>query len=212
MKNIFKYTASQHTIVVPNATPIFAPVIAPNRSAPVVLLLLATLLFLVGCKSKHTITEKTIINTDSTAILSLNDSLYKKEIQIANLQIDLQRLREENIRLSNETSTHQISYDTSAPVNPQTGKPPIASELITISKSTLEQNKKKYETLLQSESIEKESLTKQNRNLQLSVEKLTNENKQLSEKTNSPGLNLKLFLAGLILGVILSLFYLYRNM
>jgi FtsZ-binding cell division protein ZapB len=183
-----------------------------TRIAALFLLLLITLLFLGGCRSKQTITEKTTIKIDSTAIWSLNDSLYKKETQISNLQNDLQRLREENTRLLNETSTHQISYDTSAPVNPQTGKPPITSERFTVSKSILEQTQKKYETLLQSESIEKESLTKQNRNLQLSVEKLTNENKQLSEKTNSSGLNLKLFLAGLILGVILSLFNLYRNM
>jgi hypothetical protein len=160
--------------------------------------------FLVGCKSKHTIIERTTTKTDSTAIWNLNDSLYKKETLIAILQSDLQRLRDENIRLLNDASTHLISYDTSAPVNPQTGKPPIASESYTVSKSTLEQSKKEYETQLQTATIEKETLTRQNRNLQLTVEKLTNENKQLTEKTTTPGLNLKPLLAGLISGLILS--------
>jgi hypothetical protein len=168
------------------------------------LLLITTILFLEGCKTKQTITEKTINNTDSTAIWNLNDSLYKKETLIAILQSDIKRFRDENIRLLNEASTHLISYDTSAPVNPQTGKPPISSESYTINKSTLDQSKKEYETLLQTASLENETLTRQNRNLQLTVEKLTNENKQLTEKTTTPGLNLKLFFAGLISGMILS--------
>jgi len=177
---------------------------APFKIIALILLIAATLLFLVGCKTKHTITEKTITQTDSTALWNFNDSLYKKETLIAILQSDLQRLRDENIRLLNESSIHQISYDTSAPVNPQTGKPPIASESYTVSKSTLEESKKEYETQLQTISLEKETLTRQNRNLQLTVEKLINENKQLTEKTTSPGLNLKFFLAGLISGVILT--------
>ncbi len=181
-----------------------APVIiAPVRTAALFLLLLTALFFLVGCKTKHTISEKTITKTDSTAIWNLNDSLYKKETQISNLQIDLQRLREENTRLLNETSTHQISYDTSAPVNPQTGKPPIASERFTVSKSILEQTKNEFETLLQTASLENESLSRQNRDLHLTVDKLTNENKQLTEKTKPQRLNYKLYLAGLISGIIL---------
>ncbi|MBP8975548.1 MAG: hypothetical protein KBG83_02425 [Bacteroidetes bacterium] len=165
---------------------------------------MTTLIFLEGCKTKQTITEKATVKTDSTAHWDLNDSLFKKETLLAILQSDLQRLRDENIRLLNEASTHLISYDTSAPVNPQTGKPPIASESYTINKSTLDQSKKEYETLLQTASLENETLTRQNRNLQLTVEKLINENKQLTEKTTSPGLNLKPLLAGLISGMILS--------
>ena len=206
MKNQAKNkTAPLTTAPLKCATVTNAPVIiAPIRTAALFLLLLTVLLFLVGCKTKHTISEKTITKTDSTAIWNLNDSLYKKETQIAILKSDLQRLSDENLRLTNETSTHLISYDKSSPINPQTGKPPIASEMFTISKNTLEQTKKDYETLLQTVNIENESLTRQNRNLQLTVEKLINENKQLSEKTNSTGLNLKLFLFGLVAGVILS--------
>jgi len=89
-------------------------------------------------------------------------------------------------------------------VNPQTGKPPIASEVISLSKSTLEESKKELESLLQTAFLENEALTRQNRNLQLTVEKLTHENKQLTAKTTSPAVNLKPLLIGLILGVILS--------
>ena len=180
-------------------------IIAPVKTAALFLVLFTALLFLLGCKAKHTIIEKTTTKTDSTAIWNLNDSLYKKGTLIAILQSDLRRLRDENLRLLNETSTHLISYDTSAPVNPQTGKPHIASERFTISKNTLEQTKKEFETLLQTVTIENESLTRQNRVLHLTVEKLTNENKQLTEKiTTSPSVNLKLLLAGLFSGVILS--------
>ena len=166
----------------------------------------------MGCKTKHTISEKTITKTDNTAIWNLNDSLYKKETMIAILKRDLQRLRDENLRLVNESSTHQISYDTSAPLNPQTGKPPIASESFTVSKSTLEETKKEYETLLQTASLETASLTRQNQILQLTVEKLTNENKQLTEISHtSTSYNFKLFLFGLLFGVILS-FLIYLNL
>lgn len=210
MKNEAKHaTAPVKTAPVKSITPITAPLTTastkcpPVKTAALLLLLITTMPFLVRCKSKHTIIERTTTKTDSTALWNLNDSLYKKETLITILQSDIQRLMDENIRLLNETSTHLISYDTSAPVNPQTGKPPIASESYTVSKSTLEQSKKEYENLLQTATLENATLTRQNRNLQLTVEKLTNENKQLTEKTATPGLNLKLLLAGLISGMIL---------
>jgi len=178
-----------------------------GRITTLFLLLLATLLLSAGCKTKHTISEKTITKTDSTAICTLNDSLFKKETQIANLQINLQRLREENARLSNKTSTHQISYDTSAPLNPQTGKPPVASESFTISKSTLEETKKEHETLFQTASLENESLNRQNLDLQLKVENLTNENKQLTGKTTTSGFNTKIFFTGLFFGLVFSIVF-----
>jgi hypothetical protein len=196
-----------------SSPPTIAPVAAsPFRTAALLLLLLMALLFLVGCKAKHIITEKTITKTDSTAIWNLNDSLFKKEIRIVNLQTDLQRFSDENLRLRNETSTHLISYDTSAPVNPQTGKPPISTESFIVSKGTLEETKKEFETLLKSTTTENKILTRQNHNLQLTVEKLTNKNKQLTDKiTTSPGINFKLFLFGLFFCVILS-FLIYLNL
>ena len=176
-----------------------------TRIAALFLLLLITLLFLGGCRSKQTITEKTTIKIDSTAIWSLNDSLYKKETQISNLQIDLQRLREENTRLLNETSTHQISYDTSAPVNPQTGKPPISSETKTVSKFFYEQAIKEYEMI--STELRKNLIqtTAINITLEQEVKKLTDENKEIKQnKIPTAGLNLRLFFAGFFIGIILA--------
>lgn len=212
MKNLFKHTASQLIIVVPNTTPIvvpviapvIAPVVAPNRTTPVVLLLLATLLFFGGCKAKHTLTENTTIKTDSTALWNLDDRLYKKGTLIANLKSDLQRLREENIRLLNETSTHLISYDTTAPVNPVTGKPPIASESFIVTKSTLEQTIKNYETLLKTVSLENQTLTQQNHILKLAVEKMTNENiVKNSYFSQLDRLNLLFYFIGIVIGLFL---------
>lgn len=196
----------------PAASPLpAAPVKCSFFGTPVLfLLLITTILFLEGCKTKQTITEKATVKTDSTAHWDLNDSLFKKVTLLATLQSDLQRFRDENTRLLNEASTHFISYDTAAPVNPQTGKPPIASETISLSKSTLEETKKELETLLQTTSLENDELTKQNLNLQLTVDKLIDENKQLTEKTASPVFNLKLFLAGLLSGFLLSLLF-YLN-
>jgi len=176
-----------------------------HKSALLILLILTALLFLVGCKSRQTIMEKRTIRTDKTAIWNLKDSLYKKEAQLAILQTDLQRTRNENIHSINEISKHEIFYDTSTPINPDTGKPPIASEVISISKSLLEETKKELETFLQATSIENQNLTKQNIGLQLKIENLTKENEELTAKTStSPAFNLKIFLTGIILGVIFS--------
>ena len=142
MKKLVKLATSQLTIVVPNATPIFVPVvvpvIAPNRTTPVVLLLFTTLLFLVGCKPKQIITEKVVTKIDSTAVISLKNELHAKEIQVENLKTDFKRLSDENTRLMSEASTHTINYDTAAPVDPHTGKYPIASETISQTKSLLD--------------------------------------------------------------------------
>jgi ATP-dependent Zn protease len=97
---------------------------------------------------------------------------------------------------------------TSAPLNLESDKLPIASESFTVSKSTLKETKKECESLLQAAYIENQTLIQQNNNLHLTVEKLTNENKQLTERTTSP--NLTLFLTSLFLGLI-PLFLIYLN-
>ena len=214
MMNEHKLTASQFTIVVPNATPIFvpvvvpviAPVVAPNRTAPVVLLLLATLLFLVGCKPKQIITEKVVTKIDSTAVISLKNELHAKEIQVENLQTDFKRLSDENTRLMSESSSHTINYDTAAPVDPHTGKYPIASETITQSKSLLEKTIKEFEILEQEYNNEIYKLTKENQNLEYTLETLKEENLSLKEKiTPTTGFNFRLFFAGMIFGIVLIL-------
>lgn len=171
-----------------------------------VVLFITMLYLFAGCKPNQLITEKVTTKTDSTVLWNLQDNLYKKEVQITNLQADLQRTRDENIRLTNEISKHEIYYDTTAPVNPETGRPPVASETIATSKSTLEETKKEYETLLKEASIENQNLTQQNANLQLTIQNLANENKELKDKTTtSTSFKFKLFFTGLITGILLSL-------
>ena len=206
MMNEQKLTASQHTIVVPNATPIFVPVVAPNRTAPVVLLLLATLLFLVGCKPKQIITEKVVTKIDSTAVISLKNELHAKEIQVENLKTDFKRLSDENTLLMSEASTHTINYDTAAPVDPHTGKYPIASETITQTKSQIDKTIKEFEILQQEYNNEIYKLTREDQNLDYTLEALKEENHSLKEKiTPTTGFNFKLFFAGMIFGIVLIL-------
>ena len=218
MKKLVKLATSQLTIVVPNATPIFvpvvapviapviAPVVAPNRTAPIVLLLFTTLLFLVGCKPKQIITEKVVSTTDSSAVISLKNELQTKEIQIENLKTDFKRLSDENTRLMSESSSHTINYDTAAPVDPHTGKYPIASETITQSKSLLEKMIKEFEILEQEYNNEIFKLTRENQNLDYTLEALKEENHSLKEKiTPTSGFNFKLFFAGMIFGIVLIL-------
>jgi len=214
MKKLVKLATSQLTIVVPNATPIFvpvvvpviAPVVAPNRTTPVVLLLFTTLLFLVGCKPKQIITEKVVTKIDSSAVISLKNELHAKEIQVENLKTDFKRLSDENTRLMSESSSHTINYDTAAPVVLHTGKYPIASETITQSKSLLEKTIKEFEILEQEYNNEIYKLTRENQNLEFTLETLKEENHSLKEKiTPTTCFNFKLFFAGMIFGIVLIL-------
>lgn len=103
----------------------------------VILTLGLIIFFAMGCKPKQVIQEKIIYKTDSLAITKLRDSLHRQEKKIAILEIDLLRTKEENSKLTNEVSRYETYYDTSKPIVPETGKPPIASEITTISKSQL---------------------------------------------------------------------------
>jgi regulator of replication initiation timing len=214
MIKLVKLATSQLTIVVPNATPIFvpvvvpviAPVVAPNRTTPVVLLLFTTLLFLAGCKPKQIITEKVVTIIDSSAVISLKNELHEKEIQVENLKTDFKHLRDENTRLMSEASTHTINYDTAAPVDPHTGKYPIASETITQTKSQIDKTIKEFEILQQEYNNEIYKLTRENQNLDYTLEALKEENISLKEKiTPTTGFNFKLFFAGMIFGIVLIL-------
>ena len=198
---------TQHATVPAGAPPAIAPVTTtPFRTAALLLLLLATLLFLVGCKPKQIITEKVVTTIDSSAVISLKNELHAKEIQVENLQTDFKRLSDENTRLMSEASTHTVNYDTAAPVDPHTGKYPIASETITQSKSLLEKTIKEFEILEQEYNNEIFKLTRENQNLDYTLEALKEENHSLKEKiTPTSGFNFKLFFAGMIFGIVLIL-------
>ncbi len=198
---------TQHATVPAGAPPAIAPVTTtPFRTAALLLLLLATLLFLVGCKPKQIITEKVVTTIDSSAVISLKNELHAKEIQIETLKTNFKRLSDENSRLLSEASSHTINYDTAAPVDPHTGKYPIASETITQSKSLLDKTIKEFEILEQEYNNEIYKLTRENQNLDYTLEALKEENHSLKEKiTPTSGFNFKLFFAGMIFGIVLIL-------
>ena len=196
---------AQHTTVPVGAPPessppTIAPVTTtPFRTAALILLLFTTLLFLVGCKPKQIITEKVVTTIDSSAVISLKNELHAKEIQIENLKTDFKRLRDENTRLMSEASSHTINYDTAAPVDPHTGKYPIASETITQTKSLLEKTISEFEILQQEYNNEISKLTRENQNLGYTLETLKEENRTLKEKiTPTTKYNFRLFFAGMI--------------
>ena len=167
---------------------------------------IAILQLLLACKPNQLITEKVITKTDSTAVWNLEKELHEKEIRITLLETDLKRTKDENLNLRNEISKHEIHYDTTAPVDTSTGRPPVSAEIITITKSWMEKTIKEYETLIQQTSTENETLTTENTNLQLTVKTLVNENRELKEKTIAAGNTRSwLFSIGLMAGILLSL-------
>lgn len=172
-----------------------------------ILIIFIPLLLIVGCKPNQIVTEKISAQSDSSAVVLLENEISQKEIIIAALQSDLTRFKEENLNLMNEVSIHQIKYDTSQPIDSETHKPPISTEIITTSNTQLEKSLKEYELLLREASIENKNLTTQNSNLQLTVESLINENETLKTKTPSQSrLNYYLFFVNIIF---LSLLVLY---
>jgi hypothetical protein len=173
----------------------------------VILTLGLILFFATGCKPKQIIQERTVYKSDSLAITKLRDSLYRQEKKIAILEIDLLRTKEENSKLTNEVSRYETNYDTSKPIVPETGKPPIASEITTISKSQLEKNLKEQVKLNAEYRIENEMLTRVNRNQELIIQALQEENRDLKEKTTpTTGFNFKLLFIALIIGIAVGVF------
>ena len=164
---------------------------------------LLILVALAGCKPKQIIQERTITKVDSTAVISLKSELQKKVIESELLKTDLERTREEIIKLRSEVSQHEINYDTNAPLKPD-GTYPIASETKTESKTEYEQTKKEYLKIIDELKKEVQEVTTKNINLDQEVKKITEENKELKSKTTpTTGFNFRLFGWGVLIGVIL---------
>ena len=156
-----------------------------------------------GCKPQQIITEKTVTKIDSTSVLTLRNELQKKVVEVELLKTDLERKRDENTRLQSEASTHQINYDTDAPLKPD-GTYPIASETKTESKSLYEKTVKEYEKKLSAYEKKTDSLISTITDLRTEVKVLTNENTELkSKETQTTGFNFRLFFIGVIVGMIL---------
>jgi hypothetical protein len=157
----------------------------------------------IGCKPKQIIQEKVVTKIDSSQVITLKDELQKKTIEVELLKTDLERTRDENIRLQSEVSSHVINYDTEAQIKPD-GQYPKANETITQSKYIYERTIKELEVLKQQYSKKVDSLIIVNKNLQQSIELVTNENKSLSEKTTpTTGFNFRLFFIGVIVGILI---------
>lgn len=173
----------------------------------IILTLGLIIFFATGCKPKQIFQEKTIYKTDSLAITKLRDSIYRYEVKVGILETDLERTRAENITLMSEVSRYERYYDTNKPIDPQTGKPPVSSEITTISKSQLEKNLKEYEKLFAEYRIENESLTRINRNQELIIESQREEIMDLEHKTTpTTGFNFRLFFWGMVAGIAVSVF------
>lgn len=177
----------------------------------IVILFIISVVF-IGCKPKQIIIEKVITKVDSIAITSMKNELQKKVIEIEFLKTDIERSRDEISRLTSESSSHTINYDTTGPVNPETGKYPILQEIITNTKSQLDRMTKEMESLKQEHAKEVDSFITANTDLKIRVDKLTIENSELNKKiTPTTGFNFKLFFCGIISGAGICLIIFFRK-
>lgn len=164
------------------------------------------LFFATGCKPKEVLHIRTATIIDSTEVLRLRSEVSTLITENTTLKTDLERFREENIRLRSEVSKHEIKYDTDAPLKPD-GYYPIASEVKTISITEYEKTIKEHEKEIRELNKELQQTATKNINLEQTVEKLTEENKDLKSKTTpTTGFNFKLFLWGMVAGIALILF------
>lgn len=172
----------------------------------IILLCGLILFFATGCKPKQVITEKTVTKVDSTAITQLRSELQQKTGEAESLQNELERRRDENSRLQEEVSKHEVEYDTSAPINPDTGKPPVKKETTTSSTSLLEKKLNESEKITAELQRENVSLQTKNTNLEYEVKqyrKIDAEYK--SKRVPQTGFNFRLVFWSLVIGAILGI-------
>lgn len=175
--------------------------------------MMAMAVLLLGCGTGKRVTVREVRETDSTAVWEMKDSLQRKVTEIALLKTDLQRMREENVTLRSEGMTVEIKYDSAAPIDTTTGKPPVVSERITTLLNHYEKGVSEGEWRQEEEWRQRESLLRENSSLQLTVATLTKENRELKEKNTSPYPLRALWLmplAGMALGAVLAR-WLYRR-
>ena len=166
--------------------------------------------FATGCKPKEILHVRTVTAIDSTAVLNLSSEVSKLTKENATLKTDLERFREEVIKLRSEVSKHEINYNTDAPLKPD-GYYPIASEVKTISKTEYDRAIKEYEKVVEELTKELEVFESKVTTLEQTVEKITEENTDLKNKTTpTTGFNFKLFLAGVLTGIVLIIFVKFR--
>ncbi len=171
------------------------------------------ILLLTGCKSKQTIQERYITTVDSTAVVVLSQKLEEATKENIQLKGKLESVKEENSKLTSDMESHTVNYDTTAPVNPETGKYPIASETTTVSKSVFDKTIKEYETLTKEYKREVNALTQRSSNLEYELTNLRGENRELKSKTVRDGFSIKWYLFGVLSGaaVMIVVFIYFRK-
>ena len=171
----------------------------------VILTLGLILFFATGCKPKEILHVRTVTTIDSTAVINLSSEVSKLTKENATLKTDLERFREENIKLRSEVSKHEIKYNTDAPLKPD-GYYPIASEVKTISKTEYDRAIKEYEKAVEQLKKEIEHQELVSTNLEQTVQKVAEENKDLKNKaTPTTGFNFRLFFSGVASGIIIMI-------
>ena len=168
--------------------------------------ILIILVILAGCKPKQVVTEKVAGTSDSTSTLAIQAELSERESKVDSISAYLEALREIKSQLLEEVSRHEIKYDTSALVNPETWKYPIAEEVKTESRVAYENkiNEQMEQTVVLIRDLSRTST--ENIFLEQEVSRLKSENRELMKKvTPTAGFNLRLFLAGAIAGIILAI-------
>ena len=151
--------------------------------------------------------------TDSSALWVLRDSLQEKNMEVARLTMDLMRRREEMVNLQREQLRIERDYDTAAPVDSASGRPPVRREVITISNSRTEKVTASAEQLHGDELGLQQHITRAQRSLQSAAEKQTHEEVERKEKASpsSSPFYLKLLPFGIILVILMMLWYFIRR-
>lgn len=176
------------------------------------IILLFTLLFLIGCKPQEIIVERVITKTDSAAIIKLQERVNYQVTIIERLETSLDKARTEITKLQSEQSSHNIKYDTNAPINPNTGQYPKESETISSSKhnyenatNELEKNKQKYV-------IDIASREERIADLESQINIIKDENSQLKSQTKpTSGFNFRLALMSFAIGFLIPVLFSLRH-
>jgi len=162
------------------------------------------ILLLVSCKQKQIVSEQISSHSDSTKVFFYENEISKKENIITALQSDLKHYKQENIKLRNVTSSHQIKYDTSLPINSQTNKHPISYEVFTSNKTHREKNIIEDDILLQYTYNENKSLNTELNKQKLVIENLKNENKILKAE-NITDSRFRILIIGIVIGSVIAI-------
>lgn len=146
-------------------------------------ILLIIVIVFASCKPKEVIVEKTVTKVDSTLNVQLKQELEQRNSIIENLKSEIERQREENTKLKQESTSHTINYDTDKPIDENTGKHPVKSETTTQSKSVLDKIVSDFEKSKEDYNSKIESYTSRINNLELALQVAKNENSELKKKT-----------------------------